>query len=67
MATQLRKVSQNVCLTMKRAQTATIVSPYLPDLESSNERSESAHGNPIGVGFFLVVSLYSLMHRLGQG
>jgi hypothetical protein len=39
---------------MKRAQIATIVSPYLPDLESLNERSESAHANPIGVGFSLL-------------
>src|SRR6266699_2018998 len=54
MATPLRKVSQNFCLTMKRAQIATIVSPYLPDMESLNERSESARANPIGVGFSLL-------------
>jgi hypothetical protein len=38
---------------MKRAQIATIVSPYLPDLEALNELSESAHVNPNGVGFSL--------------
>ena len=53
MATPLRKVSQNFRLTIKRAQIATIVSPYLPDLEFLNERSESAHANPIGVGLSL--------------
>jgi hypothetical protein len=54
MATPLRKVSQNFRLIMKRAQIATIVSPYLPDMESLNERSESAHANPIDVGFSLL-------------
>jgi len=51
MATPLRKVSQNFRLTMKRAQIATIVFPFHPDLESLNERNESVHANPIGVGF----------------
>jgi hypothetical protein len=41
---------------MRRAQIATIVSPYLPDSEASNERSESAHAYPIGVGFFLFIA-----------
>ncbi|KAI0279753.1 hypothetical protein BGY98DRAFT_967252 [Russula aff. rugulosa BPL654] len=50
MATSLRKVSQNLHLTMKRAQIATIVSPYLPDSEALNERNESAHAYPIGQG-----------------
>jgi hypothetical protein len=54
MATPLRKVSQNFRLTIKRAQIATIVSPYLPDLESLNEHSESAHTNPIGVDLSLL-------------
>ena len=54
MATPLRKVSQNFRLTIKRAQIATIVSPYLPDLESLNEGSRSAHANSIGVGFSLL-------------
>ena len=54
MATPLRKVSPNFRLTIKRAQIATIVSPYFPDMESLNERGESAHANPIGVGFSLL-------------
>lgn len=52
---------------MKRAQIATIVSPYLPDLEALNERSESAHANPIGVGFSLLSADIPLMYRSGQG
>jgi hypothetical protein len=56
MATPLRKVSQNFRLTMKRAQVATIVSPYLPDSEAQNERGESAHVYPFGVGFSLLLA-----------
>jgi hypothetical protein len=56
MATSLRKVSQNLHLAMKRAQIATIVSPYLPDSEALNERNESAHAYPIGVGFSLLLA-----------
>ena len=52
MATPLRKVSENYHLTMKRAQIATTVSPYLP--EALSERSESAHASHIGVGFSLL-------------
>ena len=63
MAASLRKVSQNLHLTMKQAQIATIVSPYLPDSEAINERNEFAHSCPIGVGFFLLFSRHSLMYR----
>ena len=52
--TTLTEVSQNLHLTVKRAQIATIVFPYLPDSEALNECNESAHANPIGEDFSLL-------------
>ena len=54
MANPLRKVSENYHMTMKRAQIATTVSPYPYLPEASNERSEPARANHIGVGFSLL-------------
>ena len=56
MATPLMKVSQNLQLTLKRVQITPIVPPYLPDSEAFNKRRGSAHANPIGVGFSLLLA-----------
>lgn len=55
-------------LTKKRArQIVTIVSPYLPDSEALNERSESAHANPIGMGFSLLSADFDIRsYRLDE-
>jgi hypothetical protein len=64
MATPLRNVSQNFRLTLKRGHIFTGVPSHIPDSEASDERSESTHVNPIGVGFsFLSVDIRSCIDQ----